>query len=205
MSRTDPLILVLDDIHWSDKPSLLLLRHILRSASPMRLLVLATYRDTDLDRSHPLAEVLADLRREPGVVRLDLAGLDQSEVMELMEATAGHELDEPAAGLAQAVQLETQGNPFFVGEVLRHLAESGSIVQVDGRWTSTLTLGQIGIPEGIREVVGRRLSLLSDAANKALAVAAVIGAQFDLATIEASAALRETSSSTHSTRRWGTV
>ena len=186
MSRTDPLILVLDDIHWSDKPSLLLLRHILRSASPMRLLVLATYRDTDLDRSHPLAEVLADLRREPGVVRLDLAGLDQSEVMELMEATAGHELDEPAAELAQAVQLETQGNPFFVGEVLRHLAESGSIVQVDGRWTSTLTLGQIGIPEGIREVVGRRLSLLSDAANKALAVAAVIGAQFDLATIEAS-------------------
>ena len=68
--------------------------------------------------------------------------------------------------------------------MLRHLAESGSIVQVDGRWTSTLTLGQIGIPEGIREVVGRRLSLLSDAANKALAVAAVIGAQFDLATIE---------------------
>ena len=184
MSRAEPVVLVLDDIHWSDKPSLLLLRHILRSASPMRLLVLATYRDTDLDRGHPLAEVLADLRRVPGVVRLDLAGLDQSEVMELMEATAGHELDEPAAGLAQAVQLETQGNPFFVGEVLLHLAESGSIVQVDGRWTSTVSLDEIGIPEGIREVVGRRLSVLSEAGNRALAIAAVIGAQFDLATIE---------------------
>ena len=64
MSVTDPVILVLDDIHWADKPSLLLLRHILRSGSPMRLLVLATYRDTDLDRTHPLADVLADLRRQ---------------------------------------------------------------------------------------------------------------------------------------------
>ena len=67
MSHADPVILVLDDIHWADKPSLLLLRHILRAGTPMRLLVLATYRDTDLDRTHPLADVLADLRREPGV------------------------------------------------------------------------------------------------------------------------------------------
>ena len=185
MSQTDPVILVLDDVHWADKPSLLLLRHLLRSGSPMRLLVLATYRDTDLDRTHPLAEVLADLRREPGVARLDLAGLDASEVTALMEATAGHDLGEPGVGLAQAVQQETQGNPFFVGEVLRHLAESGAIVQRDGRWTSDRTLEDVGIPEGIREVVGRRLSRLSDAANRALAVAAVIGAQFDLGTIEA--------------------
>ena len=185
MSHTDPVILVLDDVHWADKPSLLLLRHVLRSGSPMRLLVLATYRDTDLDRTHPLAEVLADLRREAGVARLDLVGLDASEVTALMEATAGHDLDEPAIGLARAVQHETQGNPFFVGEVLRHLAESGAIVQRDGRWTSDRTLEEVGLPEGIREVVGRRLSRLSEAANRALAVAAVIGAQFDLATIEA--------------------
>lgn len=185
MSHTDPVILVLDDVHWADKPSLLLLRHVLRSGSPMRLLVLATYRDTDLDRTHPLAEVLADLRREPGVTRLDLVGLDQSEVAALMEATAGHDLDEPALDLARAVQHETEGNPFFVGEVLRHLAESGAIVQRDGRWTSDVTLEDVGLPEGIREVVGRRLSRLSEATNRALAVAAVIGAQFDLGTIEA--------------------
>jgi class 3 adenylate cyclase len=185
MSHTDPVILVLDDVHWADKPSLLLLRHVLRSGSPMRLLVLATYRDTDLDRTHPLSEVLADLRREPGVTRLDLAGLDASEVTALMEATAGHDLGEPGVGLAQAVQQETQGNPFFVGEVLRNLAESGAIVQRDGTWTVDRSLGDVGIPEGIREVVGRRLSRLSEAANRALAVAAVIGAQFDLATIEA--------------------
>ena len=185
MSQTDPVILVLDDVHWAAKPSLLLLRHVLRAASPMRLFVLATYRDTDLDRTHPLSEVLADLRREPGVTRLDLVGLDQSEVLALMETVAGHDLDDPAVDLSRAVQHETQGNPFFVGEVLRHLAESGAIVQREGRWTSDRTLAEAGLPEGIREVVGRRLSRLSEAANRALAIAAVIGAQFDLNTIEA--------------------
>ncbi len=185
MSHTDAVILVLDDIHWADKPSLLLLRHLLRSGASMRLFVLATYRDTDLDRTHPLADVLADLRQEPGVSRLDLVGLDASEVTALMESTAGHDLDEPGADLALALQRETEGNPFFVGEVLRHLAESGVLVQREGRWTSDFTLGDVGLPEGIREVVGRRLSRLSDAANRALALAAVIGAQFDLAIIEA--------------------
>jgi class 3 adenylate cyclase len=185
VSQNAPVILVLDDMHWSDKPSLLLLRHIVRAATPMRVLVLATYRDTDLDRSHPLSDVLADLRRQPGVERLDLDGLDGAEVAEFMAAAAGHELDAAGVELARAVHGETQGNPFFAGEVLRHLAESGAIVERDGRWTSDMTLDEVGIPEGIREVVSRRLSRLSDSANAALAVAAVIGATFDLSTIEA--------------------
>jgi len=123
MSHADPVIFVLDDVHWADKPSLLLLRHILRSGAPMRLLVLATYRDTDLDRSHPLADVLADLRRQPGVERLDLQGLDEDEITSLMTKTAGHDLDAPGLELAHMLHNETEGNPFFVGEVLRHLAE----------------------------------------------------------------------------------
>lgn len=183
MSASHPVVLVLDDVHWSDKPSLMLFRHLLRSSTPMRLFVLATYRDTDLDRSHPLSEVLADLRREPGVERLDLQGLDESEITSLMTKTAGHDLDEPALRLAHVLHDETEGNPFFVSEVLRHLAESGAIVQRDGRWTTGMD--GIGIPEGIREVIGRRLSRLSDDLNNALAVAAVIGPTFDLTTIEA--------------------
>ena len=135
MSAAHPVVLVLDDVHWADKPSLVLLRHLLRSTTPMRLFVLATYRDTDLDRSHPLAEVLADLRREPGVERLDLQGLDEDEIAGLMSKTAGHDLDAPGLDLARTLHNETEGNPFFVGEVLRHLAESGAIVQHDGRWT----------------------------------------------------------------------
>jgi len=185
MSAVRPVVLVLDDLHWADKPTLLLLRHLLRSATPMRLLVLATYRDTDLDRSHPLSAVLADLRSQPGVERLDLQGLDESEITVLMTRTAGHDLDRPGLDLARALYEETDGNPFFVGEVLRHLAESGVISQHEGRWT-TSARGEFGIPEGIREVVGRRLSRLSDDLNRALAVAAVIGPVFDLATVEAS-------------------
>ncbi len=184
-SATNPVVLVLDDLHWADKPSLLMLRHLLRAVTPMRLLVLATYRDTDLDRSHPLSDVLADLRRQTGVERLDLRGFDESEVATFMAGVAGHELEADGLSLARAVHDETEGNPFFVGEVLLNLAESGAIVQRDGRWTSDLALEDLGIPEGIREVVGRRLSRLSDEANRALALGAVIGPQFDLATIEA--------------------
>ncbi len=183
MSAAQPIVLVLDDVHWADKPSLLLFRHLLRANTPMRLFVLATYRDTDLDRTHPLADLLAELRRQPGVERLDLQGLDEGEITSLMSKTAGHDLDAPALELAHMLHNETEGNPFFVQEVLRHLAESGAIVQTEGRWTAGLE--GIGIPEGIREVIGRRLSRLSDDVNRTLSVAAVIGATFDLATIEA--------------------
>jgi tetratricopeptide (TPR) repeat protein len=185
ISAESPVVLVLDDVHWADKPSLLLLRHLLRSSTPMRLLVLATYRDTDLDRSHPLSEVLGDLRRQPGVDRLDLQGLDEDEITSFVTRAAGHDLDDPGLDLVRALHSETEGNPFFVGEVLRHLAETGAIVAVDGRWTAAATITEIGIPEGVREVVGRRLSRLSEAVNQTLSIASVIGAVFDLSTIEA--------------------
>ena len=185
ISRTDAVVLVLDDIHWADKPSLLLLRYLLRRADPMRLLILGTYRDTDLDRSHPLADVLADLRREPCVERVDLVGLGFDEITAFMELAAGHDLDTAGLELARAVHRETEGNPFFLSEMIRHLAESGYIVQRDGHWVSDYSLDEVGIPEGIREVVGRRLSALSSVVNATLTVAAVIGPEFDIATIEA--------------------
>ncbi len=185
ISAAAPVVLVLDDLHWADKPSLVLLRHLLRSPTPMRVLFLCTYRDTDLDRSHPLSDVLGELRRQPGVDRLDLQGLDQDEISGFMANVAGHELTEGGQDLAVALHTETEGNPFFVGEVLRHLAESGAIVQDDdGRWTTSGAVADFGIPEGVREVVGRRLSRLSDSVNAALAIAAVIGPTFDLVTIE---------------------
>jgi tetratricopeptide (TPR) repeat protein len=185
ISAAAPVVLVLDDLHWADKPSLVLLRHLLRSPTPMRVLFLGTYRDTDLDRSHPLSDVLGELRRQPGVDRLDLQGLDQDEIAGFMANIAGHELTEGGLDLAQTIHTETEGNPFFVREVLLHLAESGAIVQGDdGRWTTSGAVADFGIPEGVREVVGRRLSRLSDAVNRALAIAAVIGPTFDLSTIE---------------------
>ena len=85
------LVLVLDDLHWAGKPTLLLLRHLLRSPDAARVLVIGTYRDTDLDRTHPLGELLADLRREPGVERLALSGLTGEEVEAFLAALDEHD------------------------------------------------------------------------------------------------------------------
>jgi len=180
LSEREPVVLVLDDVHWARKPTLLLLRHLLKATTNLRLLIVATYRDTDLDRTHPLSEMLADMRRQSGVERLMLQGLDEDGVRQFLERTAGHALDEPGLALAHAVARETEGNPFFIGEVLRHLSESGALVFRDGRWTTDLDLESLGIPEGIREVIGRRLSHLDATANEVLATAAVIGREFDL-------------------------
>lgn len=169
------LVLVLDDLHWAGKPTLLPLRHLLRSPDLGRALVIGTYRDTDLDRTHPLGELLADLRREPGVERLSLAGLTGEEVEAFLVAASGEELDDDKRALAAAVHAETEGNAFFVGEVLRHLAESGAIVQRDGRWQAVVALDDMAIPEGVREVIGRRVSRLSGPVNDVLRWAAVVG------------------------------
>ena len=177
-ARVAPVLLVLDDLHWADAATLVLVRSLFDRSPPERLLVVGTYRDTDLDRTHPLAGVLADLRRHEHVTRLAVAGLDEQGVVEFMSLAAAYELDEPGRALAHAVWEETSGNPFFVGEVLRHLAESGAIVERDGAWTSDLDPADVGIPEGIREVVGRRLTRLGPDVERILSTAAVVGLEF---------------------------
>jgi class 3 adenylate cyclase/tetratricopeptide (TPR) repeat protein len=174
-----PRLLVIDDLHWADKPTLLLLRHLI--TNPVAgLMVLCTYRDTDVDRSHPLASMLADFRRTPAVTRIAVGGLADDGVRDLLVRMGGHELDAAGLAFAELVHRETSGNPFFVGEVLRHLTETGALVERDGRWTSSLRPEEAGIPEGIREVVGRRLSRLGDDADEVLRAAAVIGYEFDI-------------------------
>ncbi len=180
-SQESPIVLVLDDLHWAGAPELLLLKHLVRSAEPMRLLVIGTYRDTDLSRTHPLTAVLADLRRESGVERVALHGLDDAAVETLVAAVARHDLDDALVALAHAIRRETEGNPFFIGEVIRHLSESGALFQEGGRWTYRGAITALGIPEGVREVIGRRLGRLSEATTRILGLAAVIGRQFDLA------------------------
>ena len=178
-----PIVLVVDDVHWAAKPTLGALMHLVRSERLARILVLGTYRDTELDRSHPLALALADLRREEWVERLSIRGLDPGGVEAFVQAARGAELDEEARELAQLLSEQTQGNPFFVGQVLRNLAESGAVEQVDGRWVRTVTAGSFEVPDGVREVVGRRISRLSPQAGELLTVAAVAGPQFDTAIV----------------------
>ena len=147
------------------------------------LLVVGTYRDTDFDRRHPLAATLADLRRHEQVSRLSIGGLDQDGVVEFLSSAAGYAIDDSGRALADAVWQETAGNPFFVGEILRHLAETGAIVERDGMWTTDRDPAEFGIPEGIREVVGRRLTRLGDDTERVLSAAAVVGLDFDIAIV----------------------
>ena len=189
-STEEPVLLVLDDLQWAAKPTLLLLRHALRAGGG-RVLVLGTYRDTELTHDHPLVEIVADLRRQGGVERLSLSGLDDVGVAAFVERAAGRSLDEAGHALARAVYVETEGNPFFVREVLRHLAESGAIEQGEEGWTPRLPVDELGIPEGVREVVGRRLARLSDGTNRALRVAAVVGPEFELGVVQAAGDLSE--------------
>ena len=147
VATEQPVVLVLDDLQWADKGSLLLLRHLTCSEVPMRLLVLGTYRDSELSLTHPLTDALAALHRQNVVSHIELAGLDHSGVVSFLEAAAGQSLDDDAGELAHAIYRETDGNPFFVSEVLRHLFETKAIFQDGtGRWTARASLNQSDLP-----------------------------------------------------------
>lgn len=181
VSAHSPVVLVLDDLHWVDAASLQLLRHLIASGVPMAVTVVGTFRESDLSRSHPLTGALADLRREANVERIDLTGLADTEILDLMNAAAGHEMAEEGVALAHALRRETAGNPFFLVEVLRHLAETGAFSQdAEGRWGLTDDLDDLGLPSSVREVVAHRVARLGEPTEKALAMAAVIGRDFDL-------------------------
>ncbi len=184
MTGNGPLLLVLDDLHWADPATLGLLRWILSSERRGPMLVVGTYRDTDVDRRHPLSQVLSDLRRDPRIQRVSIRGLDEQAIGALLHDLAGH--DAPPE-FVTALHEETDGNPFFAEEVVAHLVETGAIFQRDGVWTTDRALADLGLPEGVRDVVGRRLSRLSEATNDLLSVAAVAGREFDLSTVAAAA------------------
>jgi class 3 adenylate cyclase len=168
-ARDRPLMIVLDDLHWADEPSLLLLRFATRELGSSGLLILGTYRDVELGRHHPLARVLGELSAVEGSARIPLKGLSVAAVERYIEMTSG---SPSPAGLAETVQEQTDGNPFFVGEVVRLLASEGKL-------TAGVSPAELQIPQGVREVIGRRLDRLSEETNRALRVAAVIGREFD--------------------------
>ena len=151
------------------------------NTSSASLLILGTYRDGELSAGHPLTEGLAALHREPaGVSSIDLKGLDDLGVLAYMESAAGHELDGAGVALAHDLYRETDGNPFFVAEVLRSLSESGAIVQdATGRWTAANGEGSLALPNSVRAVIGTRVSRLGEEAARALSAASVIGRDFD--------------------------
>jgi len=192
VAETVPVCLVLDDLHWADGQSVALLKHLVRTVEHGALHLIATYRDSDLGKDHPLTAVLADLRRVEGVQRISLHGLGVDEVAQIMTAVAGHELDPDGVELAGRIASETDGNPFFVGEILRGLSESGALVfdEVSGRWSIDRSTA-IALPESVREVVERRVERLGVETLEVLTQAAVIGRVFDLELLESMLAIDE--------------
>jgi class 3 adenylate cyclase len=169
ISSRAPVLLVLDDMHWADRGTITMLSHVARFISKHSMLILGAYRDVDLDRQHPLADALSALRRETEYERILLKGLEPGEVGTLI-STIGEQEANPA--LVQAISDETEGNPFFIREVLLHLVEDGKLYREGGEWRSTAqSIADLGIPEGVRQVISRRLSRLSATANKLLTAA----------------------------------
>ena len=162
-----PLLLVLDNVHWADASSLRLLEFLAPDLCGSRILLLVTYRDVELSRQHPLSATLGELARQPRFERLRLGGLTHAETADMMQLAGGATF---APALVDAIHAQTEGNPLFVGEMTRLLAQESS----SGGAGCALR-----IPEGIKEVIGRRLNRLSARANKVLTAAAVIGRAFE--------------------------
>jgi len=180
-ARRQPLILLFDDLHWGDAPSVHFLHFLTREIGDARLMVVASYRDAEIDGAHPLADVVGNLRREPLSQTIHLRGLSEDNVRALLAAMARQNVP---SSFARAIWQRTEGNPFFIEEFLRHLVEEGTLYHDGGRWTSQRDPEEIPIPEGVQYVIERRLSQVSVECRQMLGSAAVIGREFELRAIE---------------------
>jgi DNA-binding SARP family transcriptional activator/tetratricopeptide (TPR) repeat protein len=176
LSRLAPVLLVLDDLQWADRPTLLLLRHLARATSPARLLILGAYRATER-RGDTFNNALAELQRDRLGSQLYIRGLGESDTAELVRLRAG---ETPSRAFAHALHEETEGNPFFVEEIVRHLLEAG----VHAGSASASELQRFGLPEGVKQVIVWRLGRLEPPAIELLRVAAVIGRDVDVTLLE---------------------
>jgi DNA-binding SARP family transcriptional activator/RecA/RadA recombinase len=167
LAARGPLLLLIDDFHWADRGTLLLTSFLLRSGRRGPMLVLGTYRDTELGRHTPLTSALAELKRSGALDRVGLRGMTPDDVATLAHAVLG------SADVAPRVHARTGGNAFFVEEVLRELAESGPQA----------------VPESVRHAVGVRLSRMGDEANELIAAAAILGLEHDVRALQATAGL----------------
>jgi tetratricopeptide (TPR) repeat protein len=181
-ARVQPMLLALEDLHWADDATLLLLQHIAQRLGEMPALIVGTYRDVELDVARPLARALEGLVRQRLAHDLALKRLPEAGVEAMLRALSGQE---PPASLVEAVYRETEGNPFFVEEVFKHLAEEGKLFDAQGRWRSDLRIGELEVPRGVRLVIGQRLERVCPECRGVLTTAAVIGRGFTFELLEA--------------------
>lgn len=191
VSRSQPVVLVIEDGHWADASTLLLLRHLARAPWTGRVLLFATFRDTEADVPEALSTTLADLRRADDVVRLRIGALSDQEVSEFVRRTSEGRLGGALEDLAHAISEITGGNPFLVCELWRSLIETSAIEMVGGEVLLTRPLSQLGTPESVREVVSERLTRLAPTTTGLLELAATAGAQFEIEIVRRASGLPE--------------
>ena len=173
ISRSRPLLVVLDDLHAADATSLLLLEFIGRELEATHLMIVGTYRDTEVGEDHALAATLAELARLPAARRLALEGLPKAAISRYIELSTGLVAPE---GLVEALHESTDGNPLFLGELSRLLH--------DQRLLERGQLERLPTSQGVHQAISRRLHGLSRACRDLLSVASCLGREFSLAALE---------------------
>jgi DNA-binding CsgD family transcriptional regulator/tetratricopeptide (TPR) repeat protein len=188
MGQRAPVLLVVEDVHWADLPTLLLVRHLVRAGAGARLLLVLTFRDTESDVPPSLAEMLVDVTRAEGVRRLRIGGLGSEDVAEFVRLASGHEA---GRDVAEAMSTLTGGNAFLLTELWRELVEADALEINAATVRLARPVAAIGTPETVREVVAQRLARLGPDPALVLGLGATVGAEFDLDTVRRAAGLEE--------------
>jgi tetratricopeptide (TPR) repeat protein len=180
MCEAAPLLLVMEDAHWADSGSLALLRHLARRTRRHRMLIVATYREVELDQTRPFQEVLLDLNRERLATRLRLSRLDRGGTHDMLAVLFAEEI---TPEFLDGIYTETEGNPFFVEEVCKALVESGQVCFVDGAWDRPDDMEELEIPQGVRVAIQSRVGKMPPDCQEMLRLAAVVGREFEFETL----------------------
>ena len=178
-SERNPLLLVVDDIHWADSGTLGLFRHLSRRTRRQRVLLLGTYREVELDEARPFNQVLSDLNRERLAIRLKLKRLNRKQSRQMLAALFAEEITDE---FLEGIYHETEGNPYFIEEVCKALVENGELYYQDGEWHRP-DMDELEIPQSIRVAIQSRVGKLPSECQEALRMAAVLGREFDFDTL----------------------
>jgi class 3 adenylate cyclase/DNA-binding CsgD family transcriptional regulator len=190
VGRRQPVLLVMDDVHWADGPTLHLLRHLSR-AGEIRMLQVASFRDREPEASLEFSDSLADLSRVEGATRLRLAGLEGADVEDFVRRSSGVARAAELREVALSLEELTEGNPFLLCELWRSLVESGAVEVGETGVRLARPVAELTSPESVRDVVHYRLSRLAGSTMALLEVAAIVGAEFELAVLREAAGLED--------------
>ncbi len=180
LANESALVLVLEDLQWADRPSLVLLQHLARRLQQSGVLILGICRDEDRDLDDPLSRTLAHLARDRLSRTVRLAGLGEEDVAAMVAGIAGWQ---PPERFVRALHRQTEGNPLFVEEIVRHVFDR-NVLDAGGNWPGDSDLAESELPTGVKEVISARLARLTPNGHILLRQGAIIGQEFELEVLQ---------------------